>query len=66
MHELLHAAGFYHQQSASNRDEFVEIIWDNISNGHESNFDRYNASYVTDYDTLYDYRCETDLSFMQK
>lgn len=56
MHEMLHAAGFYHQQSASNRDEFVEIIWDNISDGHESNFDKYNSSYVTDYGTTYDYR----------
>lgn len=55
MHELLHAAGFYHQQSASNRDEFVKIIWDNISDGHESNFDKYNESYVSSYGTTYDY-----------
>lgn len=30
IHEMLHTAGFYHQQSASDRDEFVKIIWENI------------------------------------
>lgn len=47
--------GFYHQQSASDRDDFVKIIWDNISDGHESNFDKYNSSYITDFGTSYDY-----------
>lgn len=54
-HELLHAAGFYHQQSASDRDEYVEILWKNIQEGHESNFNKYNESVVTDYDIEYDY-----------
>lgn len=55
MHEMLHAAGFYHQQSASNRDDYVKIIWENISDGHKSNFNKYDESVVTNYGTSYDY-----------
>lgn len=55
MHEMLHAAGFWHQQSAADRDEFVEILWENISEGHESNFNKYNESTVTDFEVSYDY-----------
>lgn len=55
MHEMMHAAGFYHQQSASNRDEYVEIVWDNILDGKESNFNKYDESEVTDFETAYDY-----------
>lgn len=32
-HELLHALGFHHQQSASNRDDYVTIRWKNIRRG---------------------------------
>jgi Astacin (Peptidase family M12A) len=56
IHEFLHAAGFFHQQSASNRDEYVKILWENISTGHESNFNKYNRSTVTDYGVDYDYK----------
>lgn len=32
-HEFLHALGFYHQQSTSDRDNYVDIIWRNIDDG---------------------------------
>lgn len=51
---MLHALGFYHQQSASNRDEFVKIMWENIEPGHENNFNIYNSSIITDYGVEYD------------
>lgn len=53
---MLHAVGFTHQQSASNRDEYVKINWENISEGHEHNFNKYDESKVTDYGTAYDYQ----------
>jgi hypothetical protein len=37
---LLHALGFYHQQSATERDDFVTILWENIEPGNVSVFKR--------------------------
>lgn len=55
IHEFMHALGFYHQQSATDRDEWVTIVWDNITPGREHNFDKYDNETVTDYGVLYDY-----------
>ncbi|GIY20493.1 astacin-like metalloprotease toxin 1 [Caerostris darwini] len=38
IHELGHALGFYHEQSRSDRDEFVIIYKENMKNGTEGNF----------------------------
>ncbi|MEM7104080.1 MAG: M12 family metallopeptidase [Bacteroidota bacterium] len=38
MHEILHAAGFYHEQSRNDRDEHVEIKEENIVFGYQHNF----------------------------
>jgi len=55
IHEMLHACGFLHQQSTHNRDDYVRILFENISEGHQSNFDKYNSSVVTDYGSDYDF-----------
>jgi Astacin (Peptidase family M12A)/Papain-like cysteine protease AvrRpt2 len=38
MHEALHAAGFIHEQSRSDRINNVQILWDNILPGKGHNF----------------------------
>ncbi|KAM7352148.1 seminal metalloprotease 1-like [Cochliomyia hominivorax] len=55
MHEILHSLGFYHQQSASNRDDYVLIVEENIKEGRQSNFIKYDDKTVTDFGIEYDY-----------
>ncbi|GAA6233893.1 meprin A subunit alpha-like [Lates japonicus] len=54
-HELLHALGFYHEQSRSDRDDYVKIWWDQIEEGMEHNFNKYEDDFITDLNTPYDY-----------
>uniref|UniRef100_A0A8D8C9G5 Metalloendopeptidase n=1 Tax=Culex pipiens TaxID=7175 RepID=A0A8D8C9G5_CULPI len=55
IHEFLHALGFFHMQSSADRDDYVEIVWDNIQPGTEHNFAKYNSSFVSNFDIVYDY-----------
>lgn len=54
-HELLHAVGFEHQQSSSNRDEFLKINWDNIADEKKHNFVKYSTSRLDNFGIDYDY-----------
>ncbi|XP_014678923.1 PREDICTED: meprin A subunit alpha-like [Priapulus caudatus] len=49
IHEMMHAAGFYHTQSRYDRDAYVDIYWENIMDGYEYNFDMYDSSHITLY-----------------
>ena len=51
-HELMHAAGFWHEQSRKDRDEHIVIHWLNIQQGMDFNFK--TAKHSTDLGTEYD------------
>lgn len=55
VHEMLHALGFYHQQSATDRDNYVKVIFENIKDGKAHNFIKYGADLITDFGVEYDY-----------
>ncbi|XP_073727834.1 meprin A subunit beta isoform X2 [Misgurnus anguillicaudatus] len=54
-HEFLHALGFWHEQSRSDRDDYVSIIWDRITEGKEHNFNKYNDTTSSALNVPYDY-----------
>uniref|UniRef100_A0A4X1VLS0 Meprin A subunit n=1 Tax=Sus scrofa TaxID=9823 RepID=A0A4X1VLS0_PIG len=54
-HEFLHALGFFHEQSRSDRDDYVSIIWDRITPGKENNFKAYTDEETDSLNVPYDY-----------
>uniref|UniRef100_A0A8D0FQM7 Meprin A subunit n=1 Tax=Strix occidentalis caurina TaxID=311401 RepID=A0A8D0FQM7_STROC len=54
-HEFLHALGFWHEQSRSDRDDYVSIVWDNIQPGKDHNFLKYNDTTSDSLNVPYDY-----------
>jgi Astacin (Peptidase family M12A) len=58
-HELMHAAGFYHEQSRGDRDDYITIMWDEIAPEMRSNFDKRDARGqdigAYDYDSIMHY-----------
>jgi len=55
VHEFIHAIGYYHEQSRTDRDDFVTINWENIQDGKEHNFNKYTAAEVDPHGVVYDY-----------
>jgi len=55
-HELLHAAGFFHEQSRPDRDDFLEIHLENVESNMQHNFNKYAwGSTAYNQGSTYDY-----------
>ncbi|XP_057308442.1 protein SpAN-like isoform X2 [Hydractinia symbiolongicarpus] len=54
IHELLHALGFFHEQSRQDRDQYVTIKTENIQQGKQNNFDISVYSYKDGLGVKYD------------
>lgn len=54
-HEFIHALGFDHMHSASERDKYVEILWDNIEDKFQYAFNKFDESIISQFGVPYDY-----------
>jgi len=54
-HEFLHAIGLHHHQNRHDRDQYVEILSQNIEPEKMHNFQKYSSRQVTHYGLPYDY-----------
>ncbi|CAD5123995.1 DgyrCDS12301 [Dimorphilus gyrociliatus] len=54
-HELMHAVGFWHEQARYDRDDYIEVVKENIIPGKEANFDKLTAADLGTMNLPYDY-----------
>lgn len=55
VHELMHALGFYHQHSHSNRDSYVTVNYANIQPKFIFAFEKLNSTTFSDFGYRYDF-----------
>ncbi|XP_064648122.1 zinc metalloproteinase nas-15-like [Lineus longissimus] len=55
IHEMLHALGFVHEQSRTDRDDHIIVQWNNIQQDMRFNFNKHGSNYISLLNTPYDY-----------
>ncbi|TKR77919.1 hypothetical protein L596_018808 [Steinernema carpocapsae] len=55
IHELMHVIGFIHEHQRDDRDGFVTILWSNIIEGANTDFDKLISTGLSHYGEQYDY-----------
>lgn len=59
IHEIMHAAGFWHEQSRADRDNYIRIAWENIKEEKQYNFSKHITDGIDiadyDYDSIMHY-----------
>ncbi|KAL3085297.1 hypothetical protein niasHS_010366 [Heterodera schachtii] len=55
VHELMHAVGFFHEQSRYDRDSFIQILWSNVLRGADDQFEKYSFNTIDQLGEPYDY-----------
>ena len=57
-HELMHTLGFLHEQNRIDRDEYVDVLWENIKKEHHLQFKKISNNFIDlsefefDYDSI--------------
>ncbi|KAL4002789.1 Astacin (Peptidase M12A) family protein [Acanthocheilonema viteae] len=55
IHELMHVIGFIHEHQRNDRDYFVNILWQNIIPGANTDFEKLSSVRLSYYGESYDY-----------
>jgi len=54
IHEMMHCAGFFHEQSRQDRDNHIQINWNNIQTSMQYNFQKYRSGEASTLHQPYD------------
>ncbi|XP_062621317.1 zinc metalloproteinase nas-13-like [Saccostrea cucullata] len=55
LHEMNHAAGFFHEQSRYDRDDYILVNWENVQDGKTRDFTKQQKNIMDTLGTIYDY-----------